>query len=401
MVKEKNDLFNYISILAKWKRLIILNTVIISLIAAGVSLILPKWYTARTTILPPTEESGNLGLSGMLDKFPFSGFGLTTVSDETYLFLAILNSRTVMESVAVKFDLMRRFKKEDMEETLRTLRKCVTVKVNEEGTITLFAEAGTPYFADAQKEKEARELARDVANFFIEELDKVNTVLKIEKARNTRIFIEKRYLQNIGDLHTAEEEFKKFQQEYGAVALPEQTEAAMKAAAGLKAAIISKEVELGIISKYANVEHISYKKAKTALNALKNSYEQFLNGTNTNVGSKKSMELQNKDIFVPFENVPEIGLQYARLLREVTLQETLLEFLLPQYEQAKIQEAKDTPTVQVLDEANVPIKRSSPKRKIIVILCMIGSLFVSGIMVFVLENWHYFKQQLSIARNDD
>ena len=76
---------------------------------------------------------------------------------------------------------------------------------------------------------------------------------------------------------------------------------------------------------------------------------------------------RTQDLFLRFEEVPEIGVGYARLYREVVLQEKIMEFLLPLYEQAKIQEAKDTPTVQVLDEAVIPIKKHRPKRAIMVV----------------------------------
>ena len=74
---------------------------------------------------------------------------------------------------------------------------------------------------------------------------------------------------------------------------------------------------------------------------------------------------QNTRLFIPLNEAPDLGLNYIRHYREVSLQQKILEFLLPQYEQAKIQEAKDTPTVQVLDKAVTPVKRKKPKRRLL------------------------------------
>lgn len=359
---------------------------IVCVIAAGVSLILPKWYTAQTTILPPSEEGGGLGLSSILSNIPSAGLGLGLgpLSEEMNTFIAILKSRIVMESVAKKFDLMKRYKSENMEETVRTLRDHVSVEVNDEGTISLLVEAGTPYLGSEEEENEARELARDMANFFIEELNRVNTRLKVEKARNTRIFIERRYHQNLEDLRFVEEEFKQFQQEHDAIALPEQTAAAITAAAELKAEIIAKEVEVGVLSKYVSNSHTNLVRAKNELNELRGKYDEFRYGSSA--GNKSGNDNNDsKDLFLPFDEVPDIGLQYARLLREVKLQEKLLEFLLPQYEQAKIQEQKDTPTVQVLDPAIAPIKKSRPKRAIIVAIAGLATLFILVTILSIYE----------------
>jgi uncharacterized protein involved in exopolysaccharide biosynthesis len=293
-----------------------------------------------------------------------------------------------------------------MEETIRALQENVSVEVNDVGTITVRVEAGTPYFATEKKTNEARKLAKNMANFYIEELDRVNTRLKVEKARNTRVFIGKRYNKNQGDLRKAEEEFRQFQQKYGAIALPEQTAAAITIAATLKAEIIAKGMEVGLLGKYASAIHPELMKAQNELNELSGKYSELIYGkkANDNIGND-SDEL--KDLFLPFEDVPDIGLRYARLFREVTLQEKILEFLLPQYEQAKIQEAKDTPSVQVLDKATKPIKRTKPKRKRFVLSWGGLSIVFSLLFVFSREYWRGKKkvgdddyQKISMIRKE-
>jgi tyrosine-protein kinase Etk/Wzc len=383
---KESNLLDYFAILVKWRWLIVVNFLIVCAVAAGASLIMPKVYTAQTTILPPREESGEMGLSSLLSTFPVSGFGFGAVSEQANLFLAILNSRTVMEAVAREFNLMERYKTKNMEETVRALQKRVSIEVNEIGTISVRVQAATSYLATEGEVDEARELAKNLANFYIEELDRVNTRLKVEKAHNTRIFIEERYHQNQEDLRRAEVELKKFQEKYSVIALPEQTAAAITTAATLKAEIITKEVEIGVLSKYVSASHPELVKAQSDLHELQEKYNELIYGQGADENVGKEIDETN-DIFLPFKEVPDIGLQYARLFREVTLQQKISEFLLPQYEQAKIQEAKETPTVQVLDLAAKPMMRTKPKRKLFVLSWGGLSIIFTLLFVFSIEYW--------------
>ncbi|MBN2011728.1 hypothetical protein JW960_20530, partial [candidate division KSB1 bacterium] len=330
-----------------------------------------------STILPPVEEGGLSNFAALLSDMPLKALGLGSgVSDESVMFTATLNSRTVMESVVNKFDLINRYRAKNMEEAVRNLRKHAGVVINDEGTLTIFAEARATWFCFFihSKRNEARELSKDMTNFFVAELDRVNKRLKSERARNSRTFIEQRYLENVNDLTVAENDLKQFQQKYGMIALPEQTAATIKAAGELKAQIVAKEIELGIVEQAVDHSHSEYIRIKRELNEMQKRYNEM----------KAPIDYDNPDgrkidLFIPLEDAPEVGLEYARRFREVFIQEKILEFLLPQYEQAKIQEAKDTPTVQVLDEAVLPVRKHRPKRAIFVVfftlLVFVGGFF--------------------------
>jgi tyrosine-protein kinase Etk/Wzc len=395
MNERELSFVDIVSILVRWRKFIISNLLIVLILSAAISLVLPKWYAAKTTLLSPTDEGVSFGLSAILNNLPISGFGsgTTALSTETNIFLAILNSRTVLESVARKFNLQEVYKTENMEFTIKALTRHFSIEINEDGTLTLRAEARTPLFATKEEIRKTKELARDLAIFFVEELDRVNKQLKGEKARNTRIFIEKRYNQNLEDLRSAEEAFKEFQQRNETISLPDQTKALIEAVAELKARILSKEIEAEIMSKYVNSSHTEITKIQNELESLKDKYSEFQHGAKSKKDNGHSEGI-SKDIFIPIEDLPDIGLQYARLFRELVLQEKILEFLLPQYEQAKIQEAKDTPTVQVLDPAVTPENKSRPKRAIIVSVAGLFALFISIVIAMLAE-------RLSILKGND
>ena len=386
MEKRELNFLDFLSIIIKWRKHLIINFFIVCLIAAAISLMLPVWFTASTTILPPAGDSGGLGLSSLLGNLPMGGLGrgIGALPEETNTALAILNSRTMMEIVAKKFNLKDRFQTENMEETIRVLRDRYSIKVNDEGTVTLYTEAKTPFLSNRSEKDEARKLAKEMANFFIKELDRLNNEIRVEKAKNSRIFIEKRYLQNLDDLKIAEEALRNFQEKFGVIALPEQTAAAITTAAELKSQIMAKEVEIGVLKKNVSETHVSLIRAKTELNELQKKYDEFIYGKQLQ-GNVENKKPNADELFLPFDQVPDLGLQYARLYREVMMQQKLMEFLLPQYEDAKIQEAKETPTIQVLDPAVLPIKKSRPKRAIFVIIAGLATFMVSIVFITVYE----------------
>ena len=92
------------------------------------------------------------------------------------------------------------------------------------------------------------------------------------------------------------------------------------------------------------------------------------------------------NIFHSFSDIPELGTQLLRLKRELSIQNTLFTFLTQQYEEAKIQEARNTPTVQVLDIAVEPENKYKPFRVLIVLFSFIFSIIFSSSIAFSLDN---------------
>ena len=351
---------------------------------------MPQAYRASTTILPPLEEEGMFNFASLMSDLPLKALGLGSVSSGTELFMAILQSRTILDSAIAQFHLIDRYDAKNNEEALKTLKKHVFVNLDDEGTITFVSEAETPWFSGKTKKDEARLLARDMANYFIVELDRINRNLRSERGRNTRIYIEKRYQQNLDDLRTAEEALRVFQKENGILLLPEQTQATINTAASLKAEVLAKEVQLEISRKTigeANPQSIQF---KDELDVLRNKYKQFTFGKEDD---KYFHDGSVNDLFLSFKDVPDLGMQYVRLYREMLLQEKLLEFTLPQYEQARIQELKDTPTLQVLDKAVAPIKKYRPKR-------IIGMVFYGFLSFLLISTYLIYKPVVILYINE-
>lgn len=372
--KEKISLYSYLSVIVGYRRFILLNFLGVCVAVAILSLFLPSWYSANTTILPPQREKLGLGLvsslAGGISEFGTS-MSLPLMVSPSDVIAAILKSRSVALAVIEKEDLMKTYHTKTKEDALRELFSHTQVKVTPEGLVSLS-------FEDKNRFK-----AAGVANRFVEELDRVNREINTSQAKNARIFIEGRLVQTKEDLTKAEEDLKKFQEENKAVSLDAQMRASIEEAANLKAQMVAAEIELNLLSKTMSPSHPQIQGLNSKINELKRQLDIW------EMGNPKKESEERKILDVPFSQVPALSLELARLVREVRIQSGVFELLTNQYEQYKIQETRDTPTIQVLDKAFPPDRRSKPKRTFLVGLAGVLSLVTSVVFVFGLE---YFKK---------
>ncbi|MCH8068556.1 MAG: hypothetical protein IID16_04705 [Candidatus Marinimicrobia bacterium] len=380
---QEVNLLDYVKVLVKWRKLIVTNFFVVSLLATVLSFIMAKTYQSAAVLMPPISQSG-LGMLASLSNLPFSGLGIGGEAPESQTFIAILKSRTVMETVVNALNLIEIYDVENIEEAVKNIRENVDFEIEDEGTIRITANARTGWLSNEDEENNARQLASNIANYFVFELDQVNKELKTEQAKFQRLFIEKRYKDNIKDLKEAEDNYKAFQEKNKMIALVEQTRVAIEAAATIKAQILANEVRLGVMSSTLSSGHPEVERVMREIEELQLQLKVM------DYGVKVGNPNDNK-LFPVFSEVPDLGIQLARLQREVEIQNALFTFLTQQYEEAKIQEAKDTPTVQVLDEAVLPIKRSKPNRKFIVFAAGLSALVLSGLLSFIWESWNALK----------
>ncbi len=181
----------------------------------------------------------------------------------------------------------------------------------------------------------------------------------------------------------AEDSLRKFREQNKAVSLDEQMRASIEGAARLKAEMVTAEIDLRVLRKTMSPSHPQIRALKSKIDEIKKQIDIWEFGDRAEEGDEK------KILDVPFARVPALSMELARLLREVKIQSAVFELLTNQYEQYKIQETRDTPTIQVLDRAIPPERRSRPKRTLLVGLAGILSLVSSVVLVFGLE---YFKK---------
>ena len=367
---DELNLWDYFNIFLKRRKSIVSLAVAVGIVAAAVSLALPKTYTAMAMVMPSSPGGGlpagvSMGAPISVISSMFGG-----VTDETNRFLAILKSRTVAASVIRQFNLMELYEKDYLEDAIHTLEGMMDVSVDDEGMIRVEVSAKTGFLHFPASEEEARTLCADIANFIVDELDRINAELQTQQAKYTRLLIENLYNRNKTELQEIEEEIKVYGETYGVISLPDQVSAAILSAAALEEQITLNEVELVAARIMMDPGHPKVQILEIKLKELRKKLAEMKFG---------GQEPDSLAIFPLFQQAPELGVMYARLTRRMEAESLLYQFLTQQYEQAKVQEAKETPTVQVLDRAVVPMRKSKPSRMLIVL----ASVFLAGaIQVF-------------------
>ena len=370
--EEKVDIYSYLTVLINYRRFVFFNLLAVCIIVAIISFLLPQWYTARTTILPPEKKSPLLSLGSSLlgGLVPSTEMSLPFMATPSDILAVILKSRTVQEKIIEKENLKKVYKAKTLEDALKELKSHLKIVVESEGIVSL-------EFEDKDKWRASR-----VANLFVEELDEINRKTNASQAKSTRLFIEERLAQTQKDLTLAEENLRSFKEKNKAIALDEQMKSIIQGAADLKAQLVLDEIQLNVLKRNMSDSHPQVQQLRSRIAEIKKQLDLL------ELGNGKKIKGEGKALEVPFSEVPSLSLELARLTREVKIQEAVFELLTQQYEQAKIQEAQDTPTIQVLDKASPPEKRSKPKRAALVGIAAVASLFLSVLFVFSVE---YFK----------
>ncbi|HXI10239.1 MAG TPA: Wzz/FepE/Etk N-terminal domain-containing protein [Thermodesulfobacteriota bacterium] len=358
------DLREYWKALAARKRLVGLVVGVCFSASVVVSLLLPKTYASTASVLPPQDDS-TLAPT-LLSQLPSSLTGIasgllgTSLTSDTWV--GILGSQTVRDEIIRRFNLREVYGDDYIEDVRTDLGKAVTIDETKEGIVTVTVEDRDP------------KRAADMANAFIEELDRVNKKVATTSGGRIRVFVKRRLEETEKDLAGAEEEIKAFQEKNGAVRLDDQSKAIIDAIGAVKGQLMAKEVELQTLLSYATPNNPNVQVLSASVSELKGQLRDLEQGK----------RVKGKSIFIPTDKFPDLTLQYARLLRDAKVQETLFELLTQQYEMARIQEAKDSPTVQVLDTAKPAEKKAGPKRTLIVAVSTLLSLILAaGAALFI------------------
>lgn len=379
---EEISLLDYVEIIVKRRRMIVRNTILAGLLMALLTFVLPSTYTATTTLLPP-DDSDSQGLRGLLAKSPTSFLDLPGMSaTSSDIFVEILKSRTVARAVlgtkydyeSQKQDLFSIWGEESKASAISKLHEKTRITSNEQGVITVAVAMRDP------------DLAAQVAKAYVTHLDRTNQEKSFSRAKNSRIYIEQQLEQTERNLKQASQKLADFQQKFKAVNLEEQTKVAIEKAGEIKGTIMAREVQLEVARQTMKPNNPVILRLQKELDELHRQAREL------QFGNAATSEEQS-DYFIPFSEVPDVGLKFAELIRDVKVQETVWELLNQQYFTAKIQEARDTPTVQVLDEAVPPEKRTSPKRTLLVLVASFLTFMFSIFAAFVMEFGEKIKQQ--------
>ena len=350
MEEQEINLLDYWRVLWKNRILIIGLFFVISAGTLIYSLQLPKIYKATVSILSPADSSKSAGLSSLLGGLG-AQIGLTAQPSSSEVFVAILKSRSAADKVIDKFNLQQVYRSKTKENTRGVLTGNTEIKISKEKVINVSVMDKDP------------KRAAEIANYYIETLDGLNQTLNITTAGEKRRFIEKRLAETREDLKKAEERLKNYQVNHKILAAGE-TNPSFQTAGALQGNLLAARVELEAKKKYATPQN------------------------------PEIINLQNRvtEMEKVIAGLPPLATELARLTRDLQVQGTVYSLLVSQYEQAKIEETRDTPTVQVLDWAAVPEKKFKPNIKQNVARSGVIALFLGILLSFSLEYFGNLKK---------
>lgn len=382
MVSQRKiyTLYDYIQIFLKYKKPIIYFTLSVGIIAAFLLFVVIAPVFLSSATVKSTTKGG--GLAGLLSGAGLSGLG--DVSDltgggagvtELALYEHILESRRAIEETIIKFNLMDEYNEKYMQDAVKYFREDIMnlSKDKVAGTLTIDI-----YDEDPVK-------AKEIVEFLIEKLNKINIELSVQNARNNREFIETRYNLARSDLKNAEDSLKVFQDIYG-VAPDITIKAAAQMEIQLEAQIKSEEVKLDLLKKILSPDQAEVKAQEEKISALK----KQLFDVQTSSGLESKLNLKG---------TPDIVINYLRLQREIEIQQKILTFILPMYEQAKIDEKKEMPTVLILDYPNVAERKAKPKRLTLTLIAIVLAFGLSYGSAFVYDKFKDIKENFNESGN--
>ncbi|MBL7998103.1 MAG: hypothetical protein JNL32_05640 [Candidatus Kapabacteria bacterium] len=348
----------------RYKWLIMISAVISAGVAAFVAFsYMPNKYTASVNAVPPKKSSSMDGILGSVSS-TLKDIGLTRVmgkKSDGYEFMVLLNSRTLRDSLIKKYNLYQRYdiqpgKHNIMYDELSTR---LDISSEQEGNYVISYTDEDP------------KMAADIANYCI---DLANVMARELDQRENQVilrqFDEKIQATN-ATITQIQDSLSLYAKESLMYSPLDQAKAAANAVAETKAQALQAEIKQSIIASAMGEDDPLTVQQKQVASELR----------------AKALDIENKPGFLgdfSLRNAPAAATKYLRMYTELETMMKVKAFLLPSYEQTKLDQVKESYSLYVLDKAIPPSKKSGPKRSLIIAGAFVaGGLVVLGLLLLV------------------
>jgi tyrosine-protein kinase Etk/Wzc len=334
-------------------------------LSVAVAFLIPPEYSAEAVIFTPQQSQPSLSamaqLAGVGSGAGLSGLSLLSgiggLHNSADLYIGILESRTIADSLVTKFDLKHIYDVKDFYLARKRLTKNTSIKSGKDTLIRIKVQDRDPKRSAA------------LANAYVEELSSQNSNVALNEAAQRRVFFEGQLVKEKDALADAEIAMRDTQQTTGLVSLGGQPEALLRSVAQLRAEILGRQAQLKGMQTYAADDNPRLKMVQTELDALQGELSKLEQGKHA-AGTAE----------LPVGQLPQAGLEFLRKYRDVKYHEALYEILAKQYEAARLDEAKAGGAVQIIDKAVIPERKSWPPRTILI-------LSATGFAAFAASFW--------------
>ena len=360
------------------------------LLTVVVSFLIPPRYQSATRLMPPDQQSGS-GLAALAALAGRAGGGtggsmsaalggslggvagdLLGLKTSGALFVDMLEGDTVQDDLITKFNLRKVYWDRYWQDARKDLAKHTDIKEDRKsGVITIQVTDRDP------------RRAQQMAQAYVEALNGLVSRVSTSSARRERMFLEQRLKTVKQNLGVAAEQFSQFASKNGTLDVPSQSKAMVESEATLQGQYVAAQSELEGLQQIYTDSNIRVRSLRARIGALKQQIEAMS-------GNKADLTSSGSDIVGEMPSIrklPLVGVQWANLYREAKMQETIYELLTQEYELAKVQEAKEIPTVNVLDAPLLPERKSFPPRTVIVIVGTLFAFLLASAVVIGGEAW--------------
>ena len=364
------------------------KTLIASIILA---FLVPSHYKSAVRFVPGenSASSGSNSMMGLLSKALGSensstGFGLDAASllgakTPGAFYVEVLKSRTVQDRLINRFDLRARYSKSTYFEARKKLAKFTDIEEDKKsGVITLTVTDYEP------------KMAAQIANAYVDELNRLAVDLNTSSAHRERQFLEERLTTAKQDLARASAALSQFTSKNSMVDPQNEGRAVMDAAARMQGELIASETELKGLQQIYSDDNIRVRTLKARIAELQSQLKKLIGQNLVDQNNGAAAQDSVAGWLAPYPSMhtlPGLGSHYAELYREAKIQEAVYAFVTQQFEMAKIQEAKELPIVRVMDAGVAPEKRSSPIRSLIVAGSVFGAFILACLWVVGKYRW--------------
>ncbi len=352
-----------------WRRrwMVIIVTGAAAILSVIVSLLLPNWFMAQTRLLLPARTGSGILSSAILGSLPPAASSLLGgITGDYQRYLSILDSRTVKESVVVQFDLMQVYDVADSDSpvyaAVQALDSNIEFVVDEQYNHLVVR------VYDRQPQR-----AADMANHFVQELNRVNADLASQTAGRFRRYVEQRYAETEAELDSVVTALESLQEESGLLDLRAQGEVFAEGVTAFRLAAWQNEIQYEALLELYGPEHSAVRSARSAMDAANQRYRDMLEG-------------QERLMPVPQDSIPAVARQFFELELQATMLGTLLEATRPVVEEARLEEQRRIEAVQVVDAAIAPVEKARPTRSVIAVASTL-SAFVLVVTYVLLFDW--------------
>jgi capsule polysaccharide export protein KpsE/RkpR len=349
-----------------------------------IAVLIPSRFASTTRLMPPDSAQGQ-GLAMFAAAAGRLGGNLASIGNELLglktsddLFAGVLLSRTVQDDLITKFDLRKVYGVRRWVDARKELTRDTDIGIDRKsGILTIQVTDSDPKRACAMTQE------------YVAQLNTVVTQLNTSSAHRERIFLEERLTEVKQELEAAEKEFSQFASKNGAIDIKEQGKAMVEAAALLEGQLIAARTELQGLRQIFTDNNVRVRSMQARVNELELQIRK-MGGTASTAENAASPD---NAVYPSIRKLPLLGVTYADLFRHTKVEEAVFETLTQQYELAKVQEAKEVPSVKVLDPADVPEKKVYPPRTLLVLTGTFLALAAGVLWVLLSDRWRKIDPQ--------